>query len=321
MALYENIDFGNVVARSLTVNGVPVFGGNFAGAFGKNAWFVDGTHGSDGNDGLSSTTAFATITKAVAKATGGDVIYINPQTYKIGTGFNRYTEDVTITIGGVGGSGITASNANISLVGITSRRAPTDFLGVRWVKATATNLTVQAPGTNIENIGFFAEGATYGVYFQGDGATWTKAGHTGSSLYNCAIKGEGGVFANGADELQIVNCRFQAKFDGTTSGMIITVDGTNVCRRPILRGCTFIGGNGTAMATAPIIWTGGVADGLIADNYFGLGTSVQINIATASTGLITRNYFAEANLSTTFIVQNGMVAVANYDLTGLNATV
>ena len=109
---------------------------------------------------------------------------------------------------------------------------------------------------------------------------------------------------------------FQAKYDGNVCGMIITIDGTNVNRRPVLKGCHFIGGNGTAMDAAPVIWTGKVQDGLIADNYFHEGTIVQINIATASSsGLIVNNSFGEDDLSTTFIVQNGMKVVAAQDVT------
>jgi hypothetical protein len=285
-------------------------------------YFVDGDNGNDGNVGTEPTKAFKTIQKAVTASTGGDVIYIRPKSYTMGTGFARYTEDVTVTTGGTAGSGNTVPNARKSLIGVTPLKVASDFLGVRWKFASTTNLNVEAAGTHIENIGFFCEGATAGVYFEGDGSTWGKNGHTGSSMYNCSVKGEGGVLANGSDSLQIINCQFQAKYDGNTSGIIITLDGTNVMRRPVVRGCHFIGGNGSAMDSAPIIWTGGTVDGLIADNYFGLGTSVQINIATAgSTGLIVNNYFAEANLSTTFIVQNGMVCVANYDLTGLAASV
>jgi hypothetical protein len=305
-------------------HGVSSFGSPLTGPRFGSPWathyFVDGIDGADGNTGLTPSTAFATIQKAVTVSAGGDVIYIRPKKYTMGTGFARYTEDVTVEAAGTAGSGQTVPNARKSIIGVSPLGVASDFLGVRWKFATATNLNVEAAGTHIENIGFFAEGATYGVYFEGDGSTYGKNGHTGSSLYNCSIKGEGGVRANGSDSLQIIKCQFQAKSDGTVCGMIITTDGTNVCRRPVLRGCHFIGGNGTAMSAAPIIWTGGVADGLIADNDFGLGTSVQINIATASTGLITRNFFAEADLSTTFIVQNGMVCVANWDLTGIQET-
>jgi hypothetical protein len=280
-------------------------------------YFVDGDNGNDSNSGLETGKAFKTIQKAVNVSTGGDVIYIKPKSYKMGTGFNRYIEDVVVANTGAA-SAATAPLAGKSIIGITPNRVASDFLGVRWTHASTTPLNVEAPGTHIENIGFFCEGSTAGVYFEGDGATYTKAGHTGSSLYNCAIKGEGGVLANGSDSLQIINCQFQAKSDGNTSGMIITTDGTNLIRRPVIRGCHFIGGNGTAMDSAPIIITGAVADGLIADNYFNTGTTVTINIVTAgSTGLIVNNYFAEADLGTGYIVQNGMICVQNYDVGGV----
>ena len=288
-----------------------------------NIWYVDGTNGSNSFNGKSVEYPFKTIAYAVSRATGGDTIYINPLTYKMGTGFNRYTEDVVLTVGGAAGGGVVATNANISLIGVTRRTVASDFMGVRWKFATNTCLNVEAPGTSIENIGFFCEGATAAVYFEGDGATWTKAGHTGSSMYNCAVKGEGGILANGSDSLQIINCQFQAKWDGNTSGIIITLDGTNPLRRPVVRGCHFIGGNGTSMDSAPIVWTGEVADGLIADNYFGTSASgVTINIVTAgSTGLISNNHFAEADLSGgAFIVQQSMVVTGAYDGAGIDAT-
>jgi len=304
--------------NGITSFGVPILGaGRFTSPWNTH-YFVDGNNGSDSNSGLEPNKAFASIQKAVTTSTGGDVIYIRPKTYTMGTGFARYTEDVTVANTGAA-SASTASQAGKSIIGVTPLTVASDFMGVRWIFATNTNLNVEAPGTHIENIGFFCEGATAGVYFEGDGATYTKAGHTGSSLYNCAIKGEGGVLANGSDSLQIIGCQFQAKHDGNTCGMIITLDGTNVNRRPVLKGCHFLGGNGTAMDSAPVIWTGKVENGLIVDNDFDLGTTVQINIATSgSSGLIARNYFAEADLSTTFIVQNGMVCVGNWDVSGIN---
>jgi hypothetical protein len=304
--------------HGVTSFGIPLIGSGRYSSPWATHYFVDGVNGSDSNVGTEPSRAFATIQKAVNTATGGDVIYIRPKGYTMGTGFARYTEDVVVANTSAA-SASAAPQAGKSIIGVTPNSVASDFLGVRWKFATNTNLNVEAPGTHIENIGFFCEGATYGVYFEGDGATYTKAGHTGSSLYNCAIKGEGGVFANGSDSLQIINCQFQAKYDGNTCGMIMTLDGTNVNRRPVLRGCHFLGGNGTAMDSAPIIWTGAVENGLIADNYFDLGTTVQINIATSgSSGLIVNNFFAEADLSTTFIVQNGMVCVANWDVTGIN---
>ena len=295
--------------------GVPVGSARFTSPWNTH-YFVDGDNGSDSYIGTRPDKALKTIQAAVTKATGGDVIYINPKSYTMGTGFARYTEDVDI-VNTCTGSGVTEDNAGISIIGVTPLGVASDFMGPRWKHATTHCLHTKAAATHVENIGFYCEGATYGVQFQSDGATYTMSGGQGSSLYNCAIKGEGGVFANSSDSLQIVNCQFQAKHDGNVSGMIITLDGTNVNRRPVVRGCHFIGGNGTSMDAAPIIWTGKVEDGLIANNYFHTGTTVIINIATASSsGLIVGNMFAEANLTTTFIVQNGMVCVDNHDLGG-----
>lgn len=319
MARYEQFNVNELTVAS--INGLPYMpGGRFSSPWATH-YFVDGDLGSDGNDGKIPTSAYKTIQKAATVATGGDVIYIKPKSYTMGTGFARYSEDVNI-VNACTGSGITETKAGISFIGVTPLGVASDFMGPRWKHATTHCLHTKAAATHIENIGFFCEGATYGVHFQSDGATYTMSGGQGSSMYNCAVKGEGGVFANSSDSLQFINCQFQAKYDGNTSAIIITLDGTNVNRRPVVRGCRFIGGNGTAMDSAPIIWTGKVENGLIADNYFDLGTTVQINIATAgSSGLITNNYFAEANLSTTFVVQNGMVCVANYDLTGLTAAI
>ena len=309
-------------AHMPTFNGIPMINmGRFTNPWATH-YFVDGDNGSDSHDGKSTTKSFATIQKAVTASKGGDVIYINPKGFLGGSGFGRYTEDV-IVYGGVGanaaagGSGISIPGANRSIIGVTPRGTPTDFLGVRLKHATAVAMNVEAPGTHIENIGFFVEGATYGVYFESDGATYGKQGGVGSSMYNCAVKGEGGVFADGTDELQIINCRFQAKYDGTTSGVIITEAGTNYCRRPIVRGCTFLGGNAADMDSAPIIWTGRVQQGVIDNNIFLAATSsVYINMATSATGIISNNVFADADISSTGIVQDSMVCVNNKDLGG-----
>ena len=309
-------------------NGVSSFGAPVGSRF-ANPWsthyFVDGTNGNDLQDGKSPATAFATIQAAVTASTGGDVIYINPKVYTMGTGFARYTEDVTVANTGAVSAG-TASQAGKSIIGVTPRTGfPSDFMGVRWKYATDTNLNVEAPGTHIENIGFFCEAATNGIYFEGDGATWTKAGHTGSSLYNCAIKGNatsGSVLANGSDSLQIINCQFQATYNGTVSNMLITLSGTNANRRPVLRGCHFLGGNGTIMSAAPVIWTGKVENGLIVDNFFEIQTgNVAINIVTSgSSGMISNNHFGITDITTTGIVQNGMTVTGAYDTEGIQAS-
>ena len=267
-------------------------------------YFVDGDNGMDSNSGLAPDAALKTIQGAFDKATYQDVIYVRPKTYTLGTGFARYTEDVVVSLGGGGGNGATATNANISLIGVTQRGAfPTDFLGVRWKFATATPLTVDAPCLHVENIGFFAEAATYAINLRCNGATRTQEGTTGFSIYGCAIKGDGKLYADGGNELSIIKCRFQAKYDGTTGGIQL-VGSSNQVPRPIIQGCDFIGGNAYNMATAPITTAAPVYDLMIRDCYFSVVTDsgVYIDIAgTTNTGLIANCFFATADLTTTGI--------------------
>lgn len=304
-------------------NGVTSFGsplpggGRFSSPWATH-YFVDGDDGDDGNPGLSPTSALKTIQKAIDLSTGGDVIYIRPKSYKLGTGFTRYTEDVVVAQSGTG-SATTEVNANKSLIGVTQRGHATDFLGVRWKYATDTNLNIESPGTHVENIGFFTEGATDGIFIETDGATRSKGGTDGSSIYNCAIKGEGKIRSNGSNEIIIMNCRFQTKFDGTVGG-INMVGSANAVVRPLIQNCEFIGGNANNMSAACIIGAAPWQDAIVRDCYFNADpdTNVYISIAgSTSTGIIANCYFGVADLSTTRIVQGGMVPVGCYDSQGI----
>lgn len=298
--------------------GIPLLGSSRFSSPWNTHYFVDGDNGNNGNSGTEPTKAFQTIQHAVNVATGGDVIYIRPKAYKNGTGFGRYSEDVTISQG----SQVAAANdtlANKSLIGITQRGCPTDFLGVRWTFASATPLTNNTPGLHIEGIGFFAEAATYAINLVNNAPT--TYGGTGVSIYNCAIKGDGTIYAGyGCDELQIVNCRFQAKFDGTTGGINL-VGSAGQVKRPIIRGCEFIGGNAYNMATAPISGAAPWYDAIIRDCYFNAetDTGVYINISGTNTGLVANCFFGSADIQTTSIVASGMIGSACYDDDGLQA--
>ena len=295
-------------------NGIlsPTTGNRFSNPWSTH-YFVDGDNGLDGNDGTSPDTAFKTIQAAVTAAIGGDVIYIRPKTYTLGTGFARYTEDVVVSLGGSGGSGATSTNANISIIGISQRLAA-DFLGVRWKFATATPLTVYAPCLHVENIGFFTEAATYAINLACNGATRTQEGTSGFSIFNCAIKGDGKLYGNGANEIQIVNCRFQCKYDGTVGGINL-VGSSNQVVRPIIRDCEFIGGNANNMSDACIIGAAPWYDALIRDCYFlaESDTGVYINISGTNTGMVANCYFGSADISTTSIVASGMIGTACWD--------
>lgn len=299
--------------------GIPIFGD---GARFSSPWnthyFVDDDNGSDSNEGTEPTKAFKTIQKAITASVGGDVIYIRPKGYKNGTGFGRYTEDVVVSQGSQVAADIDTM-ANKSIIGITQRGCSTDFLGVRWTFASATPLTNNTPAFHIENVGFFVEAATYAINLVNNAPT--TYGGTGVSIYNCAIKGDGAIYAGyGCDELQIIHCRFQSKYDGTTGGINL-VGSVGQCKRPIIRGCEFIGGNANNMATPPINGAAPWYDAIIRDCYFNAetDTGVYINISGINTGMVANCYFGSADITTTSIVASGMLGVGCYDDDGIQA--
>ena len=98
--------------NGLTSFGVPLPAGNGVPTFGT-TYFVDGTNGSDSNNGKEITKAFATIQKAIdiqtADTTGlGDTIYVMPGVYAEGlTG--TLTKVSLIAVGGNYGNGPNAA--------------------------------------------------------------------------------------------------------------------------------------------------------------------------------------------------------------------
>jgi hypothetical protein len=112
--------------------GVPVIGaGSSIPSVSGKYIFVDGTNGSDGNNGDGMTSAKATIASAVASAVANDCVVILPGTY---------TEAVTVSVAGV------------SIVGLG-----TSVKLVIWTSATDTaSLTLAANYTSVSGIYFKA---------------------------------------------------------------------------------------------------------------------------------------------------------------------
>ena len=311
--------------------GAPVGGGRFSSPWATH-YFVDAINGTANGAGTRPDKAFSTIQAAVTKATGGDIIYIRPKAYTLGTGFARYIEDVTLTQGGTTGSGQTATNARISLIGITPQGVSGEMLGVRWkVSATnGTNFTVQAPGTHIENIGFFNEEATgRNIYFQSGMAARTYGGGDGSSLYNCDLKGGAAVYSNGGSALQIVNCSFGMKHDGSGTELWLEGTGDNdggALARPRIQNCTFQGGNANNCTTSPVIIQGSVYDLNMRDCYFtsiGPDSGDYIQLSGVCDGIVANCYFADAsaegNLGSLAGGDYGVFSAGCYDETGIIA--
>ena len=267
-------------------------------------YFVDAQNGSAGNDGKSPGRAMATIQQAVDLATAGDVIYIRAQTYKLGTGFNRYTEDITIAQGGAGGSGVVESSANRTIIGVTQRQYPSDMLGVRTKYSTAAHggWNIESPGTHIEGIGHFAEDATTSaMHFESNGATRTK-GWDGCSMYNVMVKGKEVRFTGGSGDMSIVNCKFQCKYDGAGTPLLNLVGSAGAVNRMSIIGCDFIGGNANNYATSVITGAPPITSFVMRDCHFSQApdSGAYINISgTTSSGIISDCFFGSEGLAST----------------------
>lgn len=298
----------------------------------SNEWYVDGTTGggSDDYNGTGPSKAKATIQAAVTAASGGDKIYIRPKEYQWARGFRRYTEQVTVTAGGTAGSGNVPTNANLAIIGVTNRTAgcPSDFLGPRWkhpTDSTTSCLIVEAPGTHIENIGFFAESALYAIDFLGDGATWSKGGADGSSVYNCAIKGAPIANRLGGDGVQIVGCKFQMDYNGAGGPLISMIGSAGAVRRMSIRSCEFVGGNANNATLQYIEGTHPLYDLMIRDCYFSAepdaGGYILVNGTTNTDGLIANCFFAtdqvSDQLSGMVNGSSGIFASGMYDQVGV----
>ena len=284
--------------------GAPVGSGRFSNPWSTH-YFVDGTASVSG-DGKAPDRAFMTIQEAVNAATGGDVIYIRPKQYTLGTGFARYTEDITIAQANTAGSG-TETNANISIIGITQRPYPSDMLGVRTKYSTAAHggWNIECPGTHIEGIGHFAEDATsYAMFFESNGGTRTK-GFDGASMYNVMVKGKGvaiGSATGGSGDMQIVNCKFQCKYDGSGTPLLQLTGSAGAINRLSVINCDFIGGNANNYATSVITGAAPVTSLVMRNCHFSQApdSGAYINFAdTSNSGVISCCFFGSEGLAAT----------------------
>ena len=276
-------------------DGLFQYGGQPVGATWASPWsvarFVDYDNGSVGYDGLKPTQACATIQQAVTASSRGDVIYVRPRAYVVGTGFSRYTEEVTTAL----------AQSDLSIIGCVN--TPNPEYGVRWKHATNTTgycLINIAPALHLENIGFFAEDAAGAVHILNNGATDTQRGSDGTTFYNCVIKAGRVINADGGDGLTFKNCYFHGKYGGGATGGITFTCSANPGRRLKILNCGFQEGNGTTCATEYINIAGVASEVVIKDCYFGLiPTSAKYILITSSTGIIANCYFEDTDLDLT----------------------
>lgn len=305
-------------------DGVYQFGGAPVSGRFSSPWathyFVDARDGTAGASGKAPNEAVNTIQGAVDLATGGDIIYIRPQPYQIDSMYDRYEEDVAITMASNLTSGDDVVDGMMTIIGVAVNTFNADFSGIRWKQATTTALTNDAPGLHIENIGFFGEGKDQSVLLRY--AADTKRGSEGTSIYHCSFKGAGIQVTSGGDGLTIDSCRFQCAYDGHTAA--IKAGGVINLRRLTIRNCEWLDGNSTKPSEPCIDIDGTTSELLIRDCYFPQLPTGNVYIATdgAVHGLIANCYFNHDDLDTDseIALGTGVIAVACYDQGGLATT-
>lgn len=98
------------------------------------SYYVSPT-GSDSNDGLSTSTPFATLSKAITTASNGNTIYVMDGTH-------NYSTTVSIN------KEVTIRSLNGKSAAILNKTTGGDFLSVVSNNVTITDLTIQANATN-----------------------------------------------------------------------------------------------------------------------------------------------------------------------------
>jgi hypothetical protein len=288
--------------------GAPVSGGRFSSPWATH-WFVDGVSGNDGNDGKGPTSAKSTIDAAAQLMGVGDVCYIRPQTYVVGTGHARYTECVTIDL----------AQSDLTFIGAGYPR--NNEFGVR-MKATSSEvycLDSSAPSLHLENMAFFSDGtATNTIILRSNGATNTQR-NDGCVLYNCHFK-DATALIQGGQAQRIISCTFQY-----LAGQLVLGTPSSSSYNVRIQNCAFLDSGTTAPTHPQITDGGGGAYCLWIDHsYFGkipTTTAYYISIAGAnSSGMITDSFFNTTNLDTDddiSIASSNFMLVGCYDKTGL----
>lgn len=289
--------------------GMPVGSGKFTSLFNTH-WFVDAIAGSDAYNGKSPGRAKATIDAAAQLMGVGDVCYINPQVYVVGTGHARYTECVTIDL----------AQSDLSFIGAGYSRS--NEFGVR-MKATSTEVycfDVSGPSCHFENIGLFGDGtATNTLLARNNGATNTQRGSDGITLYRVNSKGAP-LKITGGQAARVIDC----VFNNAAIELIIADPAVSGYNQQI-RGCAFLDTAQETAVTHPHISSASsnVVSLWIDRCYFGLiptTTAYYFQCAVNSSGMITDSFFNQANLDTDTDISIGGSAfkvVGCHDAVGL----
>lgn len=247
----------------LHMGGVPVGGGIPFPFKDGHVWFVDGTNGSDSQDGRSLNSAKATVQDALDECDVGDVVLVWPKEMAVtDSDPGSYEENITI------------STPQVSIVGVGRGRTQGGLPQLK-VGDTTTDpiISIEAPGVQIWGMGINGSGGTGGgILLNGDNGSTCHV--LGTTIEGCHFK----------------NCVGTTATNAATGGAIQWPSGGGGWQ-------TLIRGNRFYKNVGDIVMKGTgygvVQDVVIEDNIFGGPlASVDCNIYVAAdgiTGLIIRN--------------------------------
>jgi len=261
-----------------------------------NIFFVDGDHGSDGNDGKSPETPKDTIQGAVNAASAGAVIYIRAKKpTALAADPNSYAETVIIP----------NSKPNISLIGVGRGRTQGGLPQIKIGAGSTAMIDVRSPGCLIANLGINGASSTGGGILLTDDGTDPATNYSawGTNIVNCHFKncaGTAGADTGGAIQWGANGGAWQTRIEGCSffrcmAGVMNKGTGGSRPADVVIEDCIFYT-NDTAMVDCDIYLMGGSGvDGLLIRNCTFAsrtipayaGTSRYLKLTGCSDGLIT----------------------------------
>ena len=268
---------------------------------GGTVWFVDGTHGLDGNTGKSLSGAKKTIQDALDEVAEGDTVLVLPKEMAItDTDPGSYAETLIV------------SKANISIIGVSRGRTQGGLPQIKIGAGSTALLTVRGPGCLIANLGFNGIDSTGGgILLDDNGSTKNAFGTTitGCHFKNCK-KSSTSSALGGA--ITMDGCPWQIRIQGNTFyknvggvvGLPTHADGQDI----VIEDNTFSGTAATVDSYIYIVAGGGGFDGIVVRrNVFASaipalsnGVVVRYMDLTGCTGILAENYFGCTDTATGF---------------------
>jgi hypothetical protein len=269
----------------------------------KTRFFVDGTNGSDSNDGSSWDVAFATIQAAVTAASAGATIYVAPKKMAAGAVDPvDYAETIIIP----------ATKPNLSIIGYVSNRTQGGLPQIKKGSGAVALLTVRAPGCLIANLGFNGGSATGGgILLDDDGSTKSAFGTTiiGCHFKNCKGATATDARTGGAIQWAAAGNAWQVRIVGNmfyknVGDIVLLGTSGSVPQDVVIENNIFSGPAANVDCNLYLAGGSGMNGVYVINNIFpalpavGSGSVVRFIDATGCIGILADNYFGDTTTAT-----------------------